>query len=205
MKSIGPMHLIGLSVWMLAASAVAAPGIGKDNFGVPVFSSTNLVVLKQADGQQKPATNWPGYLAVAIAALVALVEVRQYLVAREKLKLDLFEKRFAVFEAAQKFLETVVRDPPVGWDEQQEFLRGTQVAAFLFGPKVVEYLDGQLNQKALKIMALRQGYEQRPPGAEREAQENEVYELVQKLAEELPKLPEHFAPYLRFRVWKRMW
>jgi hypothetical protein len=210
MKSVGLMSVVVLSAWMLAASAVAAPGVAKDKIDSQAFTSTNLGFLKQADGQQKPATNWPvwimvviGALTVVNGALVTWVAVQQYRLARETLKLDLFEKRFAVYKAAQKFLETVVCNPPMGWDEPIEFSRGIQDAVFLFAPDIVEYLNGRLYRKASEIINLKRKYEPLPEGPDKSALFEEAYKLGNELKIELAKLPERFAPYLRFRVYTR--
>ena len=127
---------------------------------------------------------------------------QQHVLAREKFKLDLFEKRFAVYKATQKFLVTIMKNPNIGWDDPVTFLQETQDAVFLFGQEIVNYLDSLYN-KALDMKALQQKFERLPVGAERSALCGQEGQLVSELTRELPKLPQVFASYLKFRAWKR--
>ena len=68
-----------------------------------------------------------------IAGAVALIAYRQYRLAGERFKLDMFEKRFAVYKAAQRFLTVIFRDAKVDLDKLFDFRRDTQDATFLFG------------------------------------------------------------------------
>ena len=56
-------------------------------------------------------TNLPSYLTAIVAVMVAWIARQQYLLARENFMLDLFEKRFGVYKAAQKFLSCIMRNP----------------------------------------------------------------------------------------------
>jgi hypothetical protein len=47
---------------------------------------------------------------VFLAALASYVAYQQYRLSREKLKLDLFEKRFSVFAGVRRLLTHILRD-----------------------------------------------------------------------------------------------
>jgi len=80
----------------------------------------------------------------------------------------------------------------------------TQDAVFLFGREIVEYLNS-LYEKALDMKDLQDKRDQLPagPGPERSALCDQETKLVLELTHELPKLPERFGSYLKFRAWKR--
>ncbi len=140
--------------------------------------------------------------AALIAALVAWITVQNHYLAREKHKLDLFEKRLAVFRAAQVLLSRVLQDG--GMKELStifEYRRDTQVAAFLFGPEIEKYLTS-LDEKALTIWSTRASYENLPVGDERTKLALRENEVTHELLAELPKLKSVFAPYLRFKAWR---
>jgi hypothetical protein len=146
--------------------------------------------------------NYSNYITLLIACLVAWVGVQQYILAHEKFKLDLFEKRFAVYKATEKFLVTIMKNPAIGWDDPVMFLRETHDAVFLFGQEIVDYLDS-LYKKALDMKDLQQKLEPLQVGTERSALCQQESQLVIELTGELPKLPTVFGAYLRFRSWKR--
>jgi hypothetical protein len=138
-------------------------------------------------------------LAALIAALVAWVAVQNHQLAREKHKLDLFEKRFAVFRAAQVLLGRVQEDGGVRKLESiLEYRRDTQVAAFLFGPDVESYL-AKLDQKARDLWSIHATLERLPVGDERTNQALRENELAHDLISELPKLKTVFGSYLHFK------
>ena len=58
---------------------------------------------------EEPLDYWKLF-TVLVAIFVACVSFQQYRINREKFKLDLFEKRFAVFAATRKLLSIVLRD-----------------------------------------------------------------------------------------------
>jgi len=67
---------------------------------------------------------------VLVAAAVAYIAYRQYSLAREKFKLDMFEKRFAVYKATQRFLTVILQDGKVDLEKLFDFRRDTQDLAF---------------------------------------------------------------------------
>jgi hypothetical protein len=76
------------------------------------------------------------YVTAFIAAVVAVIAFLQWHTAREKVLLDLFDKRFAVYDELRA---------AVGQRHDQasyfDFLRAASRARFLFGPKVQTFLD----------------------------------------------------------------
>ena len=49
-------------------------------------------------------------LTILLAGFAAYIAFQQFRLGREKFKLDLFEKRFAVFDATRKFLSTILTE-----------------------------------------------------------------------------------------------
>jgi hypothetical protein len=143
----------------------------------------------------------PAYLTAVTAAIVAWVGYEQFRLARERLKLDLFEKRFVVYKAAQRVLSAVLRDAAVGSPDLLEYRRDSQDAAFLFGQEIVDYL-ATLDHRILKLGAACDELKDLACGPERSRLAEEKRRLCADLLGELPKLKDVFAPYLRFGVWR---
>lgn len=67
---------------------------------------------------------------------------RQIELSRDKLRLDHFDKRFAVFEAARTFLGKATIQGAITPADDNEFLLGTRGATFIFkDQRVKAYLD----------------------------------------------------------------
>jgi hypothetical protein len=140
-------------------------------------------------------------LTLVVAAMVAQVGYQQFKLARERFKLDLFEKRFAVYKAAQRLLSIVVQDGKVELNDLFEYRRDTQDAVFLFGQEVVDYLE-MLDRKALELENTKHMYDPLPVGSERRWLCEKALVLLKDLGNELPRLKDVFGRYLRFQVWK---
>ena len=85
-----------------------------------------------------------------IALVVAWIALQQWWINRERLRLDLFDRRYAVFESTRKFISEIVRDADFDHLQQQAFWTGTVDASFLFHSEVTEYIDLVLS-KAVKL------------------------------------------------------
>ncbi len=93
-----------------------------------------------------PSLSWallPGLPAAIVALIVAVIAYQQYRVAKAKLKLDLFDKRFAIFQQTWEILsEAAIRGTrEKNWGLATPFNNFLPQARFLFGKKVAAYLD----------------------------------------------------------------
>ena len=140
-------------------------------------------------------------IATLIAAIVAWTGYQQHKLARDKLKLDLFEKRFAVYKGVQRFLTIILQEAKFDIGQLFEFRRDTQDATFLFGSEIPEYIN-MIDSKALEMRSIAQQYQPLPRGEERSALCEKETKLLAELIAELPRLKEVFAPYMRFEKWK---
>ena len=140
-------------------------------------------------------------IATLVAAIVAWTGYQQHLLAKEKFKLCLFEKRFAVYKGVQIFLTHISMKAKVDMDKLFEFRRDTQDAMFLFSDDIPKYL-GSIDRKALDMWSKVEEYRDLPKGQERSRLCREETHLLHGLTKELPHLKDVFAPYLKFDKWK---
>lgn len=76
---------------------------------------------------------------------------QQVAIARAKLRLDHFEKRFAVSEAARSYLGKATTQGAATFADDNEFLLGTKGATFLFKDQNVKiYLD-ELRKRMIEL------------------------------------------------------
>ena len=121
----------------------------------------------------------------------------QWWVALNKLRLDLFDRRYKVYDATRKFLGTIFREAKFTNSELFEFYAGTSDAEFLFGADVVDYL-GQIRKRAVHMQTAQQIYEPLPVGDERTLHVQAGHDDLSWLTDQLTGMTKIFAPYLRF-------
>jgi hypothetical protein len=141
------------------------------------------------------------FLTFIIGGLVVFVARSQYLLARERFKLDLFEKRFAVYKGVQSFLTNIMRDAKVTIEILIQFRAKTQDSIFLFDDEITKYLKG-VDEKALKFHEIAEELKDLPKGDQRSKLAKEHTKLLRWLFDQLPKLKDIFSPYLKFKKWK---
>jgi hypothetical protein len=104
--------------------------------------------------------------------------------ARNKLRLDLFDRRFAVFEAAMTLASA-----------RREFLVATKTVPFLFNQELADYCDA-LAKEAISVMVGKIMMESLPQG-ERHQQSVEAWADGMKwFNDQLGEIQKRFAPFL---------
>ncbi len=139
---------------------------------------------------------------VVFAFFAAYIAYQQYRLGREKFKLDLFEKRFAVFAGTRRFLTHILRDGDLqDYNYLWEYRAAIGEAEFLFETDITEYLE-DIYKHALKLKADRDTLSSLPVGTERTQLNHEISENLRWLTDQLPELKKRFSPYMKFKTWK---
>lgn len=141
------------------------------------------------------------FLTFAVAVLGSLLVYQQLHVNREKLKLDLFEKRFVIFVATKEFLANIAREAKVDLRMILAFKVSVAEADFLFDSDITEYLDDIARHAAKLDTALRK-LEVLPLGSERDDYAEKEAEEQLWLTEQLGVLNDRFARYMKFQDWR---
>ena len=99
--------------------------------------------------------HWTEYISPIgipiIAAIAAWIAFRQFQIARNKLKLDLFDKRMEVYTAVREALGNITRQGNLTQEQQLQYLQGIRTARWLFGKDVFTYLDETLWHKIVDL------------------------------------------------------
>lgn len=144
----------------------------------------------------------PGLAAIA-AFLAAWVAYRQSRTERAKLKLDLFEKRIAVYNEVSACLGYIFRTGETSNDNDQRFIEAMHQAKWLFGADVRRYLQSELWPKMCDLHCVSVYLDGMDRSAERtekiEAQAALKLWFAQQGNEGLDRV---FGPYLSFDKWK---
>jgi hypothetical protein len=92
---------------------------------------------------------WLEYVKVLSTPIVALVAAlvagsiayQQWRTARDKLKFELFDKRIAVYQAANEFISDVLKDRGPSDEVLKVFYKKSREARWLFDKPVMDYMD----------------------------------------------------------------
>jgi hypothetical protein len=146
------------------------------------------------------------YVTLSIAIIVAFITIQQFLLARERFKLDLFDRRFGIYRATQVFLDEILKLNRDNAKDASKWLlqysKDVQAAIFLFDEPLYKYLNELW--KLGNVMAVVYNLVNDPINDNPELRERfiEVAKIREKMIIEQSKLSEKFSPYLKFSNWK---
>ena len=132
-----------------------------------------------------------------LSVTVVLLAWQQWRVADDKLRLDLFDRRYKVYDATRKFLAVILREASFTDSQLLEFYAGTSDAEFLFGADVVNYLD-QIRHRAIDMRTAQQLFEPLPVGVERSRHVQTAHDNLLWLNDQITAMTKTFTPYLGF-------
>ena len=122
---------------------------------------------------------------------------QQWRVAENKLRLDLFDRRYKVYDATKKFLAVIIREATSTDSQLFEFNVGTSDAEFLFEADLVAYL-AQIRKRALHMRTAQQLFEPLPVGDERSRHVQAAHDDLSWLSDQITAMTKAFTPYLGF-------
>lgn len=139
-------------------------------------------------------------LTPLVAVFVSYIAWQQHRTNKEKLKLDLFDKRFDVYDATKKYLSKITAEGNVSNDDLADFLIATNKSYFLFGQDIEKYL----NELYLKGVDLNYTQKQIRSGRLIDEANTKVvekdHETFTWLTDQLTKSKSVFGKYMRFET-----
>lgn len=139
-----------------------------------------------------------GPLATMLVGIsIAFIAWQQWQVARAKLRLDLFDRRYKIYDSTRKFVALTMRDANFSDSQLFEFFAGTSDAAFLFDADVFDYLK-QIGKRAVDMRIHHHACQNVPMSDERSRHVQETHNQLLWLSEQLTAMTKIFTPYLGF-------
>jgi hypothetical protein len=132
-----------------------------------------------------------------LSVAVVMIAWQQWRVADNKLRLDLFDRRYKVYDSTRKFLAVILGEATFTLSQLAEFDIGTSDAEFLFGADIVEYL-AKIRKRALHLRTAQTLYDPLPVGDERTKHVQAAHDDLSWLTDQITAMTKIFAPYLGF-------
>jgi hypothetical protein len=153
----------------------------------------------------KPPHIDPALLSAAatfiVGLSVAFIGFQQWRLARHKFRLDLFEKRYRVYEAAAQFLSVIMAEANFRDEDLRMFTLGTRDAIFLFPKRITDHIH-QIRCRALDMRLFQTQFEHLPVGEERSTLVAQNTNELKWLLRQMKELATTFEPYLGFATIK---
>ena len=147
-----------------------------------------------------------GIATVIIAVYVAFIGTFQWITAREKLRLDLYNRRFDVYLNALDFMQSLMMWNDIPQEERVpkrvRFIRATRESRFLFAddPRILHLLE-EFNVRSFKVTGYDEYLKQYMTVMPKEtiAAYNERQSNLEWIIESIGQLETLLTPYLAFR------
>ncbi len=143
------------------------------------------------------ARHFQTILTILIAGIATYIAYQQHRTNRNKLKLDLFDRRIKVFYALRDSLVLFQRHLAIEYNDISELRRSLIGSDFLFGKEVIEFNEkvvGWLISFASEREELQSG-ELEPD--ERKARLDRKHEMTKNLVEALDRAHDIYKPYFK--------
>ena len=148
-----------------------------------------------------------GLATVAIALYVAFIGHSQWVTAREKLRFNLYNRRFEVYASAINYMQTLTiwnpTPPEVMYERRKDFIRAMFESGFLFAddPRI-EILLEDVNKRSFAIGSYHDSTRD-PDGMVRPGDQQAIreYEANCKwITEAMSRLKQMLLPYLAYTL-----
>jgi len=133
----------------------------------------------------------------AIAALAVIIGLGQWRTARQRVVLDLFDKRWAVLIDLRSTIAEVLREGRVNMGQSFEFARAMDRASFLFGPEVVQYLKSIHAALGRHYVAASSLTAEQGDSPKRDKMIDQEYDAMTEISQFFARMEDLVAPYMR--------
>lgn len=137
-----------------------------------------------------------GAIQASIAQQQAVTAAQAARTARNKLKLDLFERRLVIYNIVTATLGKVGAMDSLTPDDERDYMLGTAGAQWLFDPPVIEHIEKTIWHLIVDFSAARSALAN-CAAAERKSLSAAKAEARRKLLDQREQVDKLFEPYLK--------
>ncbi|MGC8477406.1 MAG: hypothetical protein ACP5NP_13715 [Acetobacteraceae bacterium] len=140
-------------------------------------------------------------LVPVIAAVGTWIALQQMHLSRVRLRHDLFDRRFAILQATQGMLESVIMEGKISTDNIVKFATAVAAARFVFDDRLALYLREILDH-ASKAHSIQEALRDMQPGEAKQKAATDKGHEIKWLIDQRGSLGEKFQPVLQL---ERRW
>lgn len=133
-----------------------------------------------------------------IATIAAYVAWQQWKINERRLKHELFDRNFKVYDAILRFIGSVMASGKANDEHLSEFNRETRAAKFLLDDEIVQLID-ELYEKAIDLQTYDAELEGLPVGSERSRLVKQRSEIKKWIYRQFGELDRRFEKTLALR------
>lgn len=134
-------------------------------------------------------------LSSIIAVITVSILVLQYLLTKQRWRLDLYDKRIAVYMVVMKYIANIVGNANLTHQDNMEFLRKTNEIDFLFKENIQKFLK-ELYKKGSSLILTQKRMEKPKDEAQRLRSCDEEIELLEWFDKQFNVSKNLFKKYL---------
>ena len=138
-------------------------------------------------------------LVPVIALAVGVIAYLQWRTNKNRLKLELFDRRVKYYEAAIQFIGDTMANNAVSDESRMKFIHARYGSAFLLNDDVTEYLK-ELSKKGDAVSELSSKEKDLPSGDDKTRTIEERYEAVNWIVGQREILQRKFEPFLKIKT-----
>lgn len=150
-----------------------------------------------------PIHDWVDYLSALLTPTIAIagaaIGLLQWRTNRNRLKHELFDRRYEQFEAVRDFLGSIMGSGRALDEKQADFRFKTKGLQFVYDKKLADYIDKNIWKPAIDLACLHSELEGVPVGEQRTINVRKQSEIKKNLYREFQNLDRLFSRYLQLR------
>jgi hypothetical protein len=135
-------------------------------------------------------------LMPTIAIFGAILTRKQWKTSQNKLKMELFEKRYSIYKATNEFIVSIMSSGQVDDALLFRFRAASKEAKWLLNNDIATYLDEHIWNEAIDLQTLKAELEGVPVGEERTTNVHKQREIKKRLLSQIETLDIKFTPFL---------
>jgi hypothetical protein len=137
-------------------------------------------------------------LGIATLLVTGYIAWQQWQTARNKFRLELFDRRFPVYEATMKLAVALGKQGICTQEEFDEFVIATKGVRFLFNQKLEDYCE-TLRKRAIAVITANQNLDALPTHEERAKSGEYLDQRRSWFNDQLDEIPKRFKRFLKTR------
>ncbi|MCB4770946.1 hypothetical protein LGR54_20250 [Ancylobacter sp. Lp-2] len=137
----------------------------------------------------------PTIVALVIGGIATMIAYRQWRTAKDKLRLDLFERRLAVYDLIERYRARVLQNGSADTEDIRSLHEMASRSEFLFGRDVTEFIEKL--KREWQVLVLPAGKVAKDEASRREHLDRQ-YEIKKAYLNQDVELRKLFTKYLSF-------